>query len=492
MTSPLRYLRSPAAIVVGETALLGLLQFATFALLLRMVDKPLLGLWILVNSLLGFARVTDFWSKGLSSFVGEAIGAGDRRRAQAFVETAVLTGGVGYVLAALVGTGILYGLADWLSDGADPQLVRAILPYMAITFWLSSVAGSFQLGFLGFLRPGLKVVQSVGAALLLLVLIAILVPRHGLWGIVAAQLGQALFSLVFGVLAYRFVIVGSTGLVGWQRDCLRHSVSFGGKMLLVGVLQLAIEPVIRVLANQFGGLSTVTLVELAARFIALARGLLTSVGQVLIPSFAMLRGGGDSARRGQMMRRAQAEFILIGTLGFSLLVAAGPFIATIMLGHQDQIFMMALALLAVGWLANLFAAPSFFLCVGERRFLPLLVHHLIMTGGALCLGGLGGAFFGLVGALVGIAFALVLSGLQLVLRMGYPADRDDTLVVLLPRLMLVPLSAALGLWLLWDLAPGNDTVLRSAMLAFPFVATLATGVAVLPLREMLGFLAVHD
>ena len=70
-------MRSPSGIVIIETVLLALLMFGTFSVLVRVCDMHTIGLWVLVNSLLGFARVADFWSKGLSSFIGEARGQGD-------------------------------------------------------------------------------------------------------------------------------------------------------------------------------------------------------------------------------------------------------------------------------------------------------------------------------------------------------------------------------------------------------------------------------
>ena len=68
------FICSPSGVVVVETLLLACLMFGTFSVLVRVTDLETVGLWVLVNALLSFSRAADFWSRGLSSFVGEARG----------------------------------------------------------------------------------------------------------------------------------------------------------------------------------------------------------------------------------------------------------------------------------------------------------------------------------------------------------------------------------------------------------------------------------
>jgi small-conductance mechanosensitive channel len=94
-------LRSPSAIVVFETVAVGLFQFGTYSLLIRFTDAKVIGLWVLVNSLLSMARIADFWSRGLSSFAGQARGRGSPEDAHAYVVTAIASAGMAYLVAAV-------------------------------------------------------------------------------------------------------------------------------------------------------------------------------------------------------------------------------------------------------------------------------------------------------------------------------------------------------------------------------------------------------
>ena len=131
--------------------------------------------------------------------------------------------------------------------------------------------------FLGFERPGLKALLTIGGALLFLALVLVLAPERGLWGLLLAQALQAGVTLAVGLAVLAWVILRPFG-GRFQLDLLKEVVSYGARALGFGLFQMAIEPVIRLVVNAFGGPAAVAVVELAARLIATARGLIVSIG----------------------------------------------------------------------------------------------------------------------------------------------------------------------------------------------------------------------
>jgi O-antigen/teichoic acid export membrane protein len=478
--------RSPSAIVVFETVAVGLFQFGTYWLLIRFTDAKVIGLWVLVNSLLSMARIADFWSRGLSSFAGQARGRGSPEDAHAYVVTAIASAGMAYLVAALAAFPAVWLAAGWIGGAGNAPLIRSILPLMIVTFWLSSMAAIYQLGFLGFERPGLKALQTIGGALLFLAFSLVLAPRFGIWGILLAQAIQAGLMLLYAVIAYHGVLARGLGRARWTRKRFDELALYGIKAAVVGVFQLASEPVIRVIANAFGGLAAVALVELASRLILLVRGVILSLGQILVPAFARLGHDGEK-EVSRLLVQTERMFLMLGVAAFSLLLSAAPLAGWLILGVHADGFAAILWLLGAGWFANLLSGPAYFLLAGRRHLRPLLASHMSHTLGAAAFGWTGGTLFGFPGALAGISLAL-LGASALLYRATMPARETGLLAVLLARpWTLAPLAgASLALAPFWSaMAQGPLSLSAIAIASVPLAATLLLVLATFPIRQVL-------
>lgn len=405
--------RSASGIVVLETLALAGLMFGTFSVLARVTDLATVGLWVLVNSLLGFSRAADFWSRGLASFVGEARGHDRRGEAVAFVRTAVLTGVVGYAVLGIVGGVAIFAFAGLLVEPEQAKLVREIVPLVSLTFWLLAVAGTYFGAFLAFGRPMLKAIHTVGGALVFLMLSVLLAPAYGLHGILIAQAVQAALTLASCFIIFHVTIAGRSR-VWWQRDQFGKLVTFGSKMILVGSMQLAIEPVIRVLVSHFGGLGAVAAVELASRLIGMVRGVITALGQILVPEFARLAAVGKT-ELAALSRDVSRLYLIASLSAFSLLASAAPALEELVLGRSGTGFVAFVWILSVGWFANTITSPAHFLLLSQRRVKPLLWCHFLMTAGAVAFGGVGGWLAGVNGAMAGAAVALTAASVYLLM-----------------------------------------------------------------------------
>jgi len=479
-------MHSPSAIVVGETACVAFLQFAIYAALIRIAEAEAVGLWVLINSILGFSRAADFWSRGLSSFVAQARGLGEPERASAYAATATAAATAGYLVMALLGYGAIHLFADRLVGPEQVEVVRQILPLMTLTFWMMSVGGTLSLAFLGFERIAVKASLTVGGALVFFLLVLIMVPRFGLWGAVAAQALQAALVLLVGLWLWWQLILRPHG-GGLRLTLLREMCVYGAKSLALSLFQLAIEPLSRLIVNAYGGLAAVALYELAARLVVTARSLVLSMGQFLVPAFARL--GHEGQNIAGLLRQTEWQFQLLGLVTFSALLAAGPLLATIILSEPNPLFLVMLWLLSAGWFTNLLAAPAYFLFQGRRQLRPLFVSHIIMTLGALGLGVLGGSLFGIVGALTGIALALTTSSAQLWYAAAQ-ARSEQTGSGIRPPLFLPLLTAAACTSLLYIVDRGGWT--QTAEIAIQVLPVFATGsmmLATLPLRALLASLS---
>ncbi len=444
--------KTGTAIVISETLLMSAFAFGTFAVLTRLVDLETIGLWVLLNSLLNFARIADFWSNGMSSFIGEALGQGDRDKASRYVCTAALTGVAGYSAILLCAIPMLYFLSDYVIGRGHKAEVLLALPIMALTFWMSAMSGVYQAGFLGFGRPIFKFIQNVGGSLVFFCGALLFAKGFGLQGILLAQCAQAAAMFLFGLIIFHRKIIPGFGVLAWDRSLLGKMARFGSKALALGLFQLAIEPIIRMLTNWFGGLSSVAIVDLAARLIAAARGVIAAIGTILVPRFAKLIAT-DRKLADASFQEAQTLFILLSLAIFAILISAFPLIGVIMLPTAAGTFSIYALILSLGWLANIVTMPVYLWLFASRQLKVIFNAHVIMALGALQLGALGGLAFGDNGMLGGCAAALLLSSAYLVWK-GQPEGSTSVTTALVRHLglavLLPTLLASLSLLIIWS------------------------------------------
>jgi O-antigen/teichoic acid export membrane protein len=420
-------LRSQYAIVIAETILLTLLTFGTFSVLVRLTDVKTIGLWVLINSLLSFSRMADFWSSGLVSFVAQSLGDGQREKAGRLVSTAMISSAVGYLLLIIVVWPIIHVFAGSIPGVEDKELVQKILPLMSLTFWLLSTANTYQVGFLGFNRPGYKVIQTVGGAALFLLFSIVFVPRLGLWGILVAQCVQAMLMLLFGFIGFHFGIAKNSGGVAWDKADFRQLAGYGSKATVVGVLQIATDPLIRLLVSSFGGLAAVTLVEVVTRIIVAVRGLILSVGQLLVPAFARASVEDEEVTT-TLYREVCQIFVVVTVPTFAVLLCLSPIFEHAMLGASQPLFLPMLWLLCLGWGVNIASAPAYFLMTGRRNLRPLFWNRLTSLLFVAVLGSLGGWLFGVIGVTVGVSMSLIGHSLSFLFSVNryYPSFGGQT------------------------------------------------------------------
>lgn len=428
-------------VVIAEVFLMTVLTLSSFSILVRLTDVKTIGLWVLLNSLLSFSKIADFWSAGLVTFVAEDVERGDMKKASQLVSTSMLTAATGFFGIVLVVSFGLSFFANSIPGVEDEALVRNVLPLMGITFWLITVAATYQVGFLGFNKPLLKLFQNVGGSLVFLILSIVLVPHYGLWGILLAQTVQGCLMLLFGVLVFHGFMAKSSPLA-WSKTDFKRLTRYGSKASAVGFLQLACDPLIRLLASHFGGLAAVTLIELATRMIVAVRGLIMSVGQLLVPAFARASLHDDKATA-RLYANARQVFVLVTIPVLSSLLCVAPVLEWIMLGTATPEFLPMVWMLSLGWGVNIITAPAFFLLTGRRRLRPLFWNRLVMLMAVFIFGFLGGQFFGILGVTLGVTVGLIAASL-LVFRAAreFELGGDASSSLSFSFSSLIPLAAA--------------------------------------------------
>ncbi|WP_055687189.1 hypothetical protein [Loktanella sp. 5RATIMAR09] len=466
-----------------------LISMVTFASLLSRFGLEIVGLWVLVTALLNYAQIGDLWSKGLLSFIGQERGRGAPSDAAEYASTTIVTGAMGYLLAMSIGGAALYIFAPQLLPPHHVELVRHNIPLMVATYWLINSAGNFRLAFVGFGLVWVSAIQRIGGSLLFLLGVLALDPSSGLTGILTLQLFQGAVMLTFGVLAFYGFIARNIRYALWDRAKFRQLFSFGSKLFFVGSVELSIQPMIRLLCSQVGGLELVAVLEIVMRLIEGFRGMIISVGQVMVTSLA--RHHSSSQPEDKTVLRdnfVQATQVLMGgaLIAFSLLFSAGPLISLLFLDADAQSgpgasFQIMLWMLGTAWFISTSAAAGYFLLMALRASRQLVLTVIIRAGLIALMGFPLGEAFGLCGVLATVLLAFTLSSAHLFVRVSKSVHLQcpQGLVDLLQSQSstFIPFAWANALSILWIVSA--NLVGQPLMYAVYSVGFISTGLLVI-------------
>jgi len=418
--------KSRTGIVLSETFINALLAFLTYAVIVRITDLATVGLWALVSSVMAFARSVDVWSRGVSAFVAQARVTDGDASAATYVSTAAAAGAGGYAVVTLLAAPLLWWGLGLAVDHSAELLLIDILPLMLISFWLNSVGGIYQLGFLGFERPELKAIQTIGGSLIFLAGTLLLAPTYGLVGMVIAQIIQGVAMLLFALFVFHFGMMRGQAFRLFDGRMVRQLVGFGSKAIGLGAMQLLTEPILRLIANHFGGLASVGVVDFASRLCQIPRTFIGSIGQTMVPAFARTAFGTEEEQR-RLFDHSRAMIVPLSVTMLSATIGGAYLAGWIFIEQTSIDAALITAILAIGWLSNLVASTEYFMLFGRRNLRVLTLSHIVMVGGMVVLGFLGGQLGGFLGAITGAMTGVVISSWLLFVMADRPAGAASSL-----------------------------------------------------------------
>ena len=178
----------------------------------------------------------------VTKFVASYMAQGDRRAASEAVQTAAISLAVVIALVLLaVYPGLVVVLPHFLPAGSLPDGL-AVLPYAMVSMWMGAVSGIWLSGLDGSLRSDLRAGLVIFSTVLFVAMAVVTVPRHGLVGLAASQVGQGVVLVVLGWVAVRRSI-GHMPLVPmrWSRVRFREMLAYGANVQVMTAVMLLFE-----------------------------------------------------------------------------------------------------------------------------------------------------------------------------------------------------------------------------------------------------------
>ena len=479
-----------AAVSALNVVVTGLVLFVLYRFLLRTIGIAELGVWSIVLATTSIGRISQL---GIAASVVRLVSREVARGAQPAVVEVVHTAAI--AMGALAGVAVLalYPAARWVlglvvsPDLLEPALV--ILPWAATSLWLASVCSVLESGLDGFQRVDLRALATMASMVVYLVLAVLLVPRHGLVGLAAAQLAQTGF-LAGAALSLLAAQLGAARLVSLPRPSarrLKEMLGYGVHVQAMTLGLLLLEPVAKGLLSKLAGLELVGWFEMANRMVMQIRALLTAGGEALVPAVAHASQADPAAvpRVYQEAYRA-VLFLVLPTLALTAL--GTPAICEVWIGGYQPAFVGFSYLLEIGMFLSLLAVPAYFTNLGLGTLRWNTIGVAVILGLTVLLALLASPWLGPWGVVGGYSLAM-LAGHAVILA-SYHARQAIPWRSLVPRDCLsvsiaAAATAAAGLIVYYALRARLGLTAVTALMLLVAAVGLAPPVWHHPLRRRL-------
>lgn len=393
-----------------------LILFALYRYLTLTLGVAKVGLWSLVLASITLAAMGQSGIQStVTKFVAKYVARNEIGKVSDIVQTAILLNSALTTALLSMACVVAYFALPLLIPAEEVLEAQSLLPYAAISGWLSLLGMVLQSALAGLQMIAVPRLWILACAAIYLVLTIWLVPAHGLLGVAYAQMAQT------GAASLGCLIMLHRNLPGmpllphtWCKASFREIFDYGIKVQVTSFSDMLLDVIVKALIAKVGSLSILGYYDIAARMGLLIRGVVFSAAEALVPFVADL-----FERKAEVLPRyyqlATSAILAVSLLVFGLFVALLPTVSWIFFKEDVFIFRVICMVVCFGWFGNTLAGPATFFYMGEGE-LKWFTWSGVIVLGVYCVFGTAGAFLiGVEAAIVVWAIAKWIGALMLII-----------------------------------------------------------------------------
>jgi len=293
---------------------------------------------------------------------------------------------------------------------ADARFV--LLVAMAI-YSLSNVFGLFQAVMTGLQRMDVTNLIALGVSVFrVLGTVLSLELGYGLRGLIASEaLALALTALLLVLSAFRLLPQLQVSWAFYDWPSLRRLLSYGIKVQVSRLADLAISQTDKLLLGYFLGLSPVAFYEVGSRVVLTSKRLSRVLISAIVPAVAEMDAREDQISLCRLYLRGSKYLVMVVAPVLLFIAAAAPLILTTWMGEGYELSVPVIRFLALGHLVHLLTGVGTTTAKGmgkpeyETRYSLLLLAMNTLLGIALVIR------LGFWGVLIATPLSLIISSL---------------------------------------------------------------------------------
>jgi O-antigen/teichoic acid export membrane protein len=411
---PAKPLLSNAMLAVANVVGGSVVLFLLYRYLLGSLGVEQLGVWSLLVSTIGVARLSDLgMTAGSTKYVASHLARGNPAWAARIVETTLLS----LLALSVILVALCYPVARVVLPrfvpGTHFDAALASLPWLLAAFCANLTASVALSGLDGCQRIDLRAYASLASQIVLLAAAIALVPRYGLAGVAQAQLLQGLFCLIAAWTLLRRELRALPVLpCRWNIAAFKEVLAYSVAFQLGNVFLIVLDPIVKLLLARFGGLASTAYFDMANQLIQRLRQILVAGIQVIVPAAAQAHESGADHVVALYLKSYRTVFA-VAIPYFCLIAALVPAVSVAWIGRPENTFVSLAWIVLAGLAVNTLGTPSYFNNLGTGDLRRNTVGFGLNTVLAALLGWLGGALFGALGVVTGWAIATMVNGLYI-------------------------------------------------------------------------------
>jgi O-antigen/teichoic acid export membrane protein len=358
--------------------IIALSQFVILSLITHKLGKEILGIWSLVIAATSIGQVSGFgFSNGLVRYLPEFFIKKEFEKA----ETMVATVNIANFFFSLPLMFLLYFpimlYANHLLKGAQLNIFHSVIIWNLIALFINNLFMVYSFIFDALQKYYIRCFIQIAGWLLFLVVSIVLMPAYQLNAVAIGNVIQSLFQLIIGIIILRQMkVFKSKRLAKFDKETFKLIFSVGAKYQSIAILGIFFDPIAKFFITKGIGLSGTANYELANRIVSQGRNLLVNSNQVIIPKVVAHQTTNTLDNFfGNVIERNTLISVLLG-LGIILL---SPIAIIIFLGHFDEMLLLTIIIVNIGWVCNMITSIHYFTCMGIDKLNKLVMLHLLYS-----------------------------------------------------------------------------------------------------------------
>jgi len=321
-----------------------------------------------------------------------------------FISVFILIG-----VVSVISYPLLLSLLEYSIEGEEVLLAKDILWIVILIFFIKNTFGIYTSLLDGLQRMDVRGIIVIFSTIVFFVLTIILVPHYNIYGVIYAQLVQAVIPPVFSVifLKYKYKKI-KIFPVAWSKKLFLETYSYGMKFQFISICQMLIDPLAKALLSKFGGLSTVTYYEMANKMLSHLRLLVVYAADSIIPVVAELFEK-DPSKIKTVYRKTYDLVFIVSISGFLMIAISSPFISYLWIGEVNELFVLFVSILSLSILLSSLSMPAYQVNMGTGRLKANLLSNLILSVLNVSLGYALGYLYQGIGVVIGLSISIFIS-----------------------------------------------------------------------------------
>ncbi len=403
-------------LTILQVVVSGLTFFLLYRYLYEALGAEKIGLWSLVIAFASSARLGELGlAGGVVKFVAEARGQDDHLLAAKLIQTVLITLTVVLLVLAFPAFKLFALGLNFLVDEPYVYLGIQILPYTLLSISMMVGVAVIAGGMDGYMLMGLRNVVLSFSHIMYLVLVYFLVPSYDILGVAYAQCIQYVFLIttLWVLMKVRLRELPFVPHV-WDFWLLRKMLRYGVTFQTITVVNMFFEPLIKVSMTYWSGLANLGLYEMANKLALQVRSIIVESNRIIVPMLAGKKNNSNNFYdRKELVLKSFRLVSFSSICLFGLMLVASPIISLLWLGEINDLFLLFLFIVSMGWAFNTLTGPVYFLNLATGSLAQNLMSHCITCLSGIILSNLMGYFFKAWGVILAASFSLMAGGLYL-------------------------------------------------------------------------------